>query len=120
MRVELPGDAWVELRDALKAKDRFAVQDAVNLVVDQERSTQHVSLNVSDQMRLALLGLTITDWSFAQQGIPIPANNPGGTDIIGEVLDLDQYNALEEAIEPLFQKVRGRGGVPNSDRRASA
>ena len=120
MRIDLPSGGWVEVREDLKAKDRFAVQQAVDLTYDTAEGKQTYTLNISDRMRLALLGLIITDWSFAASGVPIPANNPGGTDIIGEALDLDDYDALEKGIEPLFAKVRGRSAVPNSGKPANA
>lgn len=119
MRVELPSGGWVELRDALKAKDKHAVQAAVKFTI-ADGGRQEVSAGVQNDMQDALLGLIITAWSFAEScGWPIPAGNPGGTAILGE-LDIDDYNALIDAVDPIYQKVRlGGGGSPNSGKPAT-
>lgn len=113
MRVDLPSGAWVEFRENLLAQDRFDVQDAATVTIADGKQQTMSPLGMINAQRNALLARIITDWSLAAQGIPIPANNPGGAAIIGSALDIDDYNALEVAVEPLFTKVRGRGDGPN-------
>ncbi len=114
MRVDLPSGAWVEFRDDLMAQDRFDVQAAATVAVsDSTGQTTLSPLAMLNQQRNALLARVITGWSLAEQGIPIPANNPGGAAIIGAALTLRDYNALETAIEPLFAEIRGRADGPN-------
>jgi hypothetical protein len=98
-RIELPSGNWVEYRDNLMAKDKFAVQDAVILTITSN-DVQEVTGAIQMRMRNALLRQVITGWSFA---LPIPSMN-GGADI-GDTLSLDDYNVLEEAVDPLLQKV---------------
>jgi hypothetical protein len=102
MRVELPSGAWVELRENLKAADKFAVQDAIVLNFSDTK-TQTLGAGVQNKMRNALLQRVITAWSYV--GVPVPSQNHQGADSIGEVMDLDDYNALERAVEPLLAKV---------------
>jgi len=113
MRVELPNDQWVECRDELVAGDKRKTQEAVKFTVTDGQQ-QQVSAGVQNEMRVALLANIITAWSYAEtRGWPIPANNPGGVGIL-DLLPIDEYNALSDAVEPLLRKV-GFGGerVPN-------
>lgn len=108
MRIELPSGNWIEVRDSLKAKDKFAVQDAVTFTLTDGKQ-QEVSAGIQNQMRNAFLGNVITAWSF--DNIPIPATGLASADVVlGETLDIDDYNELEKQIEPLFEKVRLAGG----------
>jgi hypothetical protein len=115
MRVDLPSGGWVEYRDNLLAQDRFDVQEAATVNIADGTRQVISPLGMLNAQRNALLAKVITNWSLAEEkGIPIPANNPGGAEILGTALDLDDYNALEAAIEPLFDRVRGQGGgTPN-------
>jgi hypothetical protein len=100
-RIELPSGAWVEYRDKLKAADKFAVQDSIRLSIDD--GVQLVTGGIQNSMRNALLGRVISSWSF--EGVPIPSQNIAGDEIIGELLELDDYDALSKAVEPLMEKV---------------
>lgn len=111
-RVELPSGAWVEYRDKLLAIDKFTVQSAIKVEMDATTNIQVYSGGIQNQMRNALLLQVITAWSF--EGIPIPSASPSGSDIIGSTMDIDDYDALSEAVEPMLVKVFN---VPN--RRAS-
>jgi hypothetical protein len=104
-KVELPSGNWVEYRDQLKALDRFAVQDAVFLNVKDGGVTQ--ALGFQNDIRNALLGRIITGWSFAG---PIPAQVKDVTAadvVIGEAMDLDDYNVLADTVQPLVDKISG-------------
>jgi hypothetical protein len=103
--VELPSGNKVEYRDQLKAIDRFAVQDAVFLEVKD--GVNKASLGFGNDIRNALLGRIITSWTY---GVPIPsqvADISAADVVIGEAMDLDDYNALSDAVQPLVDKVTG-------------
>lgn len=115
VRVELPSEAWVEYRDDLKANDKFAVQDA--LVIElTDGETRKVHGGTSNVMRNALLARIITAWSYP--GIPVPAQNIAGVDTIGDTLDIDDYNALSEEVNPLLEKVAFTS-APNREKSGS-
>ena len=65
-------------------------------------------LAMANDMRNALLGRIITAWSYPAA---IPAENhfAAADVIIGDAMDLDDYAALEEAVQPLMDKIGGRG-----------
>ncbi len=97
-KLDLPSGGWIEYREKLKAADKFAVQEAITVTISDDRSTD-VTGGLQNKMRNALLKEIITAWSFPE---PIPSD-PGGLDI--GTIDLDDYNALESAVEPLMEKV---------------
>ena len=108
-RAELPSlqadntPNWVEYRDRLMSLDRFEVQEVALVSVGDRTSF----LALQNDMRNALLGRIITAWSFP---VPIPSANgfQAADKVIGSVLDLDDYAALEEAVQPLMDKIAGR------------
>lgn len=102
VHLELPSSEWVDYRDNLKSADKFAVQDAIVLEYDEDNKRQ-MRAGVTNVMRNALLARIITAWSYP--GIPVPAQNIAGVEIIGETMDIDDYNALAEAVTPLLDKV---------------
>jgi len=114
MRIELSSGAWVECRDKLKGRDKTETQRAIQFtIVDGQE--QKVGADVQLSMHEAFLGQIITEWSFLESnGWPIPANNPGGIGILGE-LDIDDYNDLMAGTDELFKKVRPERGdkTPN-------
>jgi hypothetical protein len=113
MRVELPSGAWVECRDELTGGDKRRTQEAITFTI-QDGQQQRVSAGIHNDMRVALLAGIITAWSYAEdKGWPIPASNPGGSAVL-DLLPIDDYNALGEAMEPLLKKVSfGGDKVPN-------
>jgi len=120
MKVELPSGAWVEIRTDLKAGDRFAVQAVaiVELGSGAER-TKASFLEMQNDMRNALLGRIITGWSYPTP-IPSDASVVAAADVvIGNAMDLDDYAALERAVEPLMEKIQGRG-APDPKKRSAA
>ena len=104
-RVELPSGAWVEYRDKLLAGDRFAVQ-AVARVELGDKGQSASFLEMQNDMRNAMLGRIITAWSYPAP-TPEQAGQPADL-VIGKVMDLDDYAALEKAVEPLMDKISGR------------
>lgn len=102
--IELPSGNWVEYRDQLKAMDRFAVQDAVML--EFREGGNRASLGMINDQRNALLGRIITKWSYPG---PVPSENSfqAADVVIGDAMDLDDYNALADAVQPLLEKISG-------------
>lgn len=109
-RADLPSGAWVEYRNQLKASDRFAVQAVVSVEVGGDASRASF-LEMQNDMRNALLGRIITDWSYP---VPIPSKNSfaAADVVIGDAMDLTDYAALEKAVEPLMDLIAGRN-VPD-------
>jgi hypothetical protein len=112
-RLELPSKQadgspnWIEYRDALRALDRFAVQEVVNFEIDDSTGKRKANFYViSNDMRNALLGRIITAWSYPA---PIPSKNSfqAADIVIGETMNLEDYAALEEAIQPLMDLING-------------
>lgn len=125
-RVELPSlrdgseteHNWVEYREQLKAIDRFAVQDAI--IIDTKDGSNRMSLGIGNDVRNALLGRIITAWSFPTP-TPVQVKDIAAADVvIGEALDLDDYNALSEAVQPLVDKVSGNKVKAEDPKRPSA
>jgi len=105
MRVELPSGGWAEIREKLRPGDRFALQDAPTVVVTDGKV---VVRDAAANGTRALLARLITAWSFPGN----PAMILGASvDALDEVMDLDDWDALEDAVAPLAGKARGR--VPN-------
>lgn len=111
-RVELPGKQadgtphWVEYRDQLRALDRFAVQEVASVEVGEGKNRANFYAMAND-MRNALLGRIITAWSYP---VPVPSQNhfQAPDVVIGEAMSLEDYAALEEAVEPLMELIAGR------------
>ena len=104
-RVQLPSGAWVEYRDELTTLDRFAVEEALTVMVGAN-GKQQVSLGVLNDQRTRLLGRIVTDWSYP---FPIPADMADLVDakiLIGELLSLRDYNQLVNAIQPLLDQLK--------------
>jgi hypothetical protein len=81
------------------------VQDAVFLNVKDGGVTQ--ALGFQNDIRNALLGRIITGWSY-NSPTPAGAKDLAAADvIIGEAMDIDDYNALADAVQPLVDKVSG-------------
>ena len=101
-RIELPSGAWVEYRDALTAEDQFATQNSFEVKVVNGETV--MPSNVQGRMRRALLTEIITAWGGGNlEGIPVPSANLGGSAVLGR-LDIDDFNTLAEAVEPLMEK----------------
>lgn len=113
MIVDLPSGAKVTLRDKITAKDKFTVQNAVVLNLDTNTGLQATTAGLVNDMRNALLTRLIESWTI--EGLSIPSQQKDALD----ELDIDDYNALTEAIEPILTKVVS-GGIPNPRRPSSS
>ena len=107
-RIDLPSGAWVEYREDFKGRDRKKVRASVKLAVTPE-GVREASGDIDDVMRDALLAEIITAWSLSEQGIPVPSQNVAGAEVIGDVLGYKDYNALQEAAQPILDELLGRG-----------
>lgn len=115
VRCELPSGGWVDYRDDLKAADKFAVQDAIVLEYD-ENERRRVRVGTVNIMRNALLVRVITAWSF--EGVPVPGMNIAGAETLGDMLTIEDYDALTEAVAPLLDKITGTS-APNQQKSGS-
>jgi hypothetical protein len=108
-RIELPSGGWLQVRSRMTVEDQRAVQAAVDVEVHSDGEGNNVARLPGDHQarrRAALLHRIITAWSFAEQGIPVPSQNVAGVDTVDSVInDLDDMNAVDEAIQPLMEKV---------------
>lgn len=118
VKVELPSGAWVEIRDKLGAKDKWAIGAGYNVRV--ENGVSILPGNLGGLQMKAFLASVITGWGGpGLDGVLIPAQSPEGADILDRALsDLDDYDVLEDAVTPLFQRVQG-GGRPNPEKAAA-
>jgi hypothetical protein len=107
-KCDLPSGAWVEYRENLKAKDRFAAQAAAIMSMGTDGDTKLSGLAIQNSIRNALLAQIITKWSYP---VPVPAQNDfikgREEEYLGEQMDLDDYNFLAQKIEPLVEKISG-------------
>ena len=111
MEITLPSGVNATIRTQLRAKDKFAVQGVIRTSTSGEvQVTGLMSL-----METALMARLIESWT---DDAPLPSEHScpdcmGDTvawhehvrDEFGEVLDLDDYNKLEEIITPMLEKV---------------
>jgi hypothetical protein len=104
VRVDLPSGGYIVCRDKLQAEDKFGVQDSLRFKV-KDGQEQEVSGGITNTMRNALLAGIITEWSL---DAPLPAQDPDAGMKAIRAMDIDDYNALQEAVEPLLEKVSFR------------
>jgi hypothetical protein len=110
VKVDLPSGATAEVRTALKAKDKFAVQGAVRVANDGG-----VEGSVMSLLETVLMARILETWSL---DAPLPGAHACQEctgdrarwqqhvrDEFGEALDLDDFNELEKVISPLLSKV---------------
>jgi hypothetical protein len=125
MKVELPSGETAELRDRLKAKDKFSVQSAVTVTMNANgQASSQVSGNTMTLMETALLSRLLESWSL---DAPLPSAHScpecmGNSalwhqhvaDFIGDTMDLDDYNKLESIVAPLLEKVMATPNLETS------
>jgi hypothetical protein len=117
MRVDLPSlqadgtPNYVDLRDKLRPGDAFAVNSAAKITSGADGGTVYAPREMEDDRLNALLGRIITAWSYP---VPIPSQNSfQAADVaIDGAMDLDDYAALKQAVQPLMEKIDGKGQDP--------
>lgn len=115
MHLDLPSGASVELRDRLKAKDKFAAQAAIRVNMNADGSTGAVSGSIMTMIETALLTRLLESWTL---DVPLPGAHSCGectgdslkwhehiADYIGDTLDLDDYDALSYWLAPYVNRV---------------
>ena len=103
---------WVEWRDSVMSAVRFDVKDAVKSTIragDDGQAVQEIPGANDERQRMALWYHLITDWSFAEKGIPIPSLNAAGKDGAAELflatLTDDDYDKLTEETQPILTRL---------------
>lgn len=122
MKVELANGQSAELRDKLKAKDKFKVQEAIQINMNGE-----ISMSIITLMRTTLLTRLLTSWTL---DAPLPGTHSCAecatssalwhahvAEYIGDTLDLEDYEALEAVIEPITDRIMD--GPPNPGKPSS-
>jgi hypothetical protein len=98
VRITLPTGAWVDVKDSTSPGDRFAIQDSVDLVVEDGKT--YIRGAASSQYK-AFLSRLITGWSY--EGVPIPSQN---LSVLEEYPpDEDDANALEDALQERYDRL---------------
>ena len=106
---------WAEYRDRLSVQDRIAANSAVKFTFeptpDGKGERRQVTGGNDERMKVALAARLITAWSFP--GVPVPSQNIADPEeLLDSVLDLDDWDKVSEAIDPLFQRVLGAAPKP--------
>jgi hypothetical protein len=98
MRIELPSGSWVDVKDNTVPGDRFAIQDSVDVVIEDGKSVIHGA--ASAQWK-AFLSRVVTGWSF-----PVPIPSVAGTQVLDEYPDKeDDADALEDALQERYDRL---------------
>jgi hypothetical protein len=98
MEIALPSGATVTVKDNTVPKDRFAVQDAVDVVVEDGRTVIHGAQSAQWK---AFLSRVITAWSF-----PAPIPSEGGEGVLDEYPTTDDdIDALEDALRERYDRI---------------
>lgn len=114
MEIPLPSGNKVVIRDKLRPGDRFAVQDAPDVIVTADKTV--VVRNAAANTMPAFLARVVESWTFPGDPAHILAAGARGLD---DVMDLDDWDALEKAVAPLLEKARPEQADPNSRQRLS-
>jgi hypothetical protein len=119
VEIELPSGNKVVVRDRLSPGDRFAVQDAPDVIVQQDKTV--VVRNAAANTLPAFLARVIESWTFPGDPALVLASGARGLD---ETMDLDDWDFLERAVAPMLEKARppqdpnGRRPLPGSSRQS--
>jgi hypothetical protein len=110
-RFTLPSGEWAEIADRFKGSLAGKVTGAV--MIEAADGKTFIPGDIGIRQTDAFLKETITDWSLAERGIPIPKTpGPNGMDrtsVIGDELDAEDYAALHEQVQPLVLRIVGTG-----------
>jgi hypothetical protein len=109
--IELPSGNKIVVRDKLRPGDRFAVQDAPDVIVQADKTV--VVRNATANTLPAFLARVIVSWTFPGDPKLVLAAGARGLD---DVMDLDDWDALEEGVKDLLEKARPEQPDPNSRR----
>jgi len=100
VRITLPSGAWVDVKDNMVPGDRFAVQDSVDVVVEDGKTYIHGA--ASSQYKTFLSRLIVA-WSYSEQGVPLPSQNLA---VLDEYPDKEEdADALEDALQQRYERI---------------
>jgi hypothetical protein len=98
-RITLPSGAWIEVKDSTVPGDRFAIQDAVSLVVRDDGS--RVVQGAASGTWKAFLARVITGWSY-----PVPVPAVAGAQVLDDYPDAEEDDdALQDALQERFDRL---------------
>ena len=101
MEIALPSGATVTVKDNTVPGDRFAIQDSVDVMIEDGKSVIHGA--ASSQWK-AFLTRLITGWSF-----PVPIPSVAGPQVLDEYPDKeDDADALEDALQERYDRLMRR------------
>jgi len=107
MEIPLPSGASVTVTDNTPPVARFAVRNAIRLVVEDGAT---VLQGGEPEQWKAFLSQIITAWSF-----PAPIPSVGGSQVLDQYPELDEdIDALDDALEERFNRVTKSRRSPNS------
>jgi hypothetical protein len=109
VRISLPSGAWIEVRDNDKPSDRWAVADAPDVVnIDGQVSVR----NAQGNMGKTYYARVILAWSYEA---PF---SPENLELFGDEWpgDMDDFLALEDALQERFSRVSRSRRSPNPQR----
>jgi hypothetical protein len=103
MRIELANDQWIEVREAIKGGDIFAVHEANVVPLDEDgRPAAYSFQKGDDDALIALAQRVITAWSFQ---VPLPQTFEQAKSVLSDLEggDLKKFRA---EMRPLLNLVR--------------
>lgn len=115
VKVELPSGIAVTIAD--RNKGSLAGKVTGSVMIESQDGRVLIPGDIGIRQTDAFLAQTIEEWSGpGLEGVPIPKmHGDRGADLIGEVLDEDDYTALHDAVQARVVKLVGRGrGNPRS------
>lgn len=95
--------------DQLTAGDRAAMQAAVTMPVPAsgDIGTLEITLGMIDDQLWAVLGRLVFSWSYPMC-LPRDDQSENWADSLAQI-PIDDWNVIEDAIEPHMSKLRGSG-----------
>jgi hypothetical protein len=110
MRIELfshapdGGPNWIDVREAIKGGDIFAVREAAVVPLDDEGRATSMSFQAMDDAQfIALFHRVVTGWSF-QTPLPIPSVADARS-LLSD-LEADDLKKVRADMKPLLDKVK--------------
>src|SRR5262249_9463792 len=101
MEITLPSGATVQVKDNTVPGDRFAVQDAPDVWVEDGKT---IIRNAASSQWKAFLARVIVAWSY-----PVPVPAVAGLQVLDEYPDTDDdIDALEDALQARYERIMRR------------
>ena len=110
MRIELANDQWIEVREAIKGGDIFAVREANEVPLGEDGRPARLSFQkLEDDQLIALSARVITGWSFQ---VPVPQSFAQMKGVLSDFSgpDLRKFRA---EMKPLLDLVKDDSDQPD-------